>query len=585
MTKRKSLLASFAFALAFSLALLFGITLSGGGLTAYAEDNSSDGKTIIQLVEATVTVPVAGETIDTTPTVNGNLYKVNKAEWYKGADVVAENKMNQFSKFAEGQQYTVAVKFNVTGTGSYRFDSEETLAKINGQPATTFSVFDSFISAKYTFSVESTPVPEYSVTLENGTLEDGNRSGTFEAGETVKIIADDAPEGKVFYEWVVVSGNVSIGTDYLAKTTFEMEDEDVVIKADYRTVVPFVDLTLKIPLAGETVGGNALSYATDKGYTATLIWEDENGTELPEGTTFQSGVKYWITIEVSVSDKSEYIFTGNTLAALNEIGQSLMDQFDFEFTIEDCFVASTSAPEYYDIKIIGGRAEIGNVPAKKSTEGLFVDIIADEAPAGKEFDKWVVVSGDVTFDEGDEYLEESCFEMPAGNVEIKAVYKEIPHEHNFGGWIEEVAATTENEGVKAHKDCTICLKHFDKDGNEIEDITIERLPKEDEKESKPEKETESEKESTGASDKETASDKESVSDKETASDKESAGSGTGTEIKPADSKPTENEGLSGGAIAGIVGGSVVAAGLGGFSVFWFVVKKKSFADLIAIFKK
>ena len=53
------------------------------------------------------------------------------------------------------------------------------------------------------------------------------------------------------------------------------------------------------------------------------------------------------------------------------------------------------------------------------------------------------------------------------------------------------------------------------------------------------------------------------------------------EIKPVE----EKTGLSGGAIAGIAVGSVAVAGLGGFSLFWFVIKKKSFADLIAVFKK
>ncbi len=48
---------------------------------------------------------------------------------------------------------------------------------------------------------------------------------------------------------------------------------------------------------------------------------------------------------------------------------------------------------------------------------------------------------------------------------------------------------------------------------------------------------------------------------------------------------SEKTGLSGGAIAGIAVGSVAVAGVGGFSVFWFVIKKKKFADLIAIFKK
>lgn len=54
--------------------------------------------------------------------------------------------------------------------------------------------------------------------------------------------------------------------------------------------------------------------------------------------------------------------------------------------------------------------------------------------------------------------------------------------------------------------------------------------------------------------------------------------------QPAGEQP-EKTGLSGGAIACIVIASVVVAGVGGFSVFWFVIKKKKFADLVALFKK
>ena len=54
---------------------------------------------------------------------------------------------------------------------------------------------------------------------------------------------------------------------------------------------------------------------------------------------------------------------------------------------------------------------------------------------------------------------------------------------------------------------------------------------------------------------------------------------------PGENIESEKTGLSGGAIAGIAVGSVAVAGLGGFSLFWFVIKKKKFADLIALFKK
>lgn len=58
----------------------------------------------------------------------------------------------------------------------------------------------------------------------------------------------------------------------------------------------------------------------------------------------------------------------------------------------------------------------------------------------------------------------------------------------------------------------------------------------------------------------------------------------GDPTTPTDPEP-DNKGLSGGAIAGITIGSIAVAGIGGFAIFWFVIKKKSFADLLAIFKK
>ena len=45
------------------------------------------------------------------------------------------------------------------------------------------------------------------------------------------------------------------------------------------------------------------------------------------------------------------------------------------------------------------------------------------------------------------------------------------------------------------------------------------------------------------------------------------------------------DGLPAGAIVGIAVGSVAVVGVGGFALVWFVVKKKTWADLVAIFKK
>lgn len=63
-------------------------------------------------------------------------------------------------------------------------------------------------------------------------------------------------------------------------------------------------------------------------------------------------------------------------------------------------------------------------------------------------------------------------------------------------------------------------------------------------------------------------------------DKAPGGGTIDGEIAPA---PDKN-GLSGGQIAGIVIGSVAGVGIIGFAIFWFVVKKKSFAELISAIK-
>ena len=133
----------------------------------------------------------------------------------------------------------------------------------------------------------------------------------------------------------------------------------------------------------------------------------------------------------------------------------------------------------------------------------------------------------------------ATFENAAFAMQEKEVDTDLAP-HNFGAWVDEVPATKETTGTKAHKDCEICGKHFDKDGNEITDLTIEKLPS-DVKES-------------------------------------DSGESSGEVIEP------EKDGLSDGAIAGIVIGSVAVAGIGGFAIFWFAVKKKSFADLFAAIK-
>ena len=187
---------------------------------------------------------------------------------------------------------------------------------------------------------------------------------------------------------------------------------------------------------------------------------------------------------------------------------------------------------------------------------------------------------------------------PITRKEIADLTIPTTNNHTYGELIPEVPATTTEFGVKEHKDCSVCGKHFDKDGNEITDLRIAKIGTHNVVIN-----GESKFYAHGESVTVTAEDKEgkvfmgwqdesgkivstnksytfTVTEATTLTAVYEDKSSGGGEI----TTPAKKDGLSGGQIAGIVIGSVAVAGIGGFAVLWFAVKKKTFADLIAKIK-
>ena len=191
---------------------------------------------------------------------------------------------------------------------------------------------------------------------------------------------------------------------------------------------------------------------------------------------------------------------------------------------------------------------------------------------------------------------------PITRKEIADLTIPTTNNHTYGELIPEVPATTEDFGVKEHKDCKVCGRHFDKDGNEITDLRIAKIGTHNvivNGESKfyahgesvtvtaEDKEGKEFKGWQDASGKIVSTKKEytfEVKDEMVLTavyqDKAPGGGTIDGEIAPA---PDKN-GLSGGQIAGIVIGSIAGVGIVGFAIFWFVVKKKTFAELISAIK-
>ncbi|MDY4655866.1 MAG: InlB B-repeat-containing protein [Eubacteriales bacterium] len=213
----------------------------------------------------------------------------------------------------------------------------------------------------------------------------------------------------------------------------------------------------------------------------------------------------------------------------------------------------------YEIYVVDGTKDKSPV-----REGTTVTITANPAKPGKVFDKWTCETAGVNIEFASATSKQTTFIMPAQDIEIKAHFRnvdalpsvEIKVDGGTGAGVytqgESVTVTAnepaEGKVFKGWKDASgkIVSTHQSYTFTVNGETTL-----------------------TAVYD-----------------DKPSGGGSTGgngeAEINPA---PEKAKGLSGGAIAGIVIGTLLLAEIGGFAIFWFAVKKKTFADLGAILKK
>lgn len=153
---------------------------------------------------------------------------------------------------------------------------------------------------------------------------------------------------------------------------------------------------------------------------------------------------------------------------------------------ETRFVRSPAATEF-TVTVIKGTASVaaGTPITDKIAQNTVVTVTADAPEAGKVFDKWVVLEGNVTLTDATKAT--TTFTMPGNDVKLEATYKDAPpsHTHSYGTewkyddtdhwhececgdkanieahsaseWIVDTAATETADGTK-HKECTVCKK-------------------------------------------------------------------------------------------------------------------------------
>ena len=279
-------------------------------------------------------------------------------------------------------------------------------------------------------------------------------------------------------------------------------------------------------------------YATVKVMDNTVTVTDGAGETT---TKYKSGDTVTVKVNVPIGKRFvKWSCTGISLPAAE------LEKEEITFTMPDNDVTLTATFEdsIYNITVTNGTA---SAPTAKYQEE--VTVTANAPATDMYFDKWEVTGLDTTG--MDLTKTEIKFQMPAGDVTFKATYLtiekfEIKVEGGTGAGTytqgESVTVTAEDKEGKVFKGWK------DESGNIV---------------------------STDKSYTFTVAEATTLT---AVYDDMSSGGG---EITP----PAKKDGLSGGAIAGIVIGTLLFAGIGGFAIFWFAVKKKTFADLGAILKK
>ncbi len=277
-------------------------------------------------------------------------------------------------------------------------------------------------------------------------------------------------------------------------------------------------------------------------YNITVI----NGT--PSAPTAKYQEEVTVTANAPATDK---YFDKWEVTELDTTGMDLTKtEIKFRMPAGDVtFKATYLTIEKFEIVVVDGTKD-----KEVAKAGETVTITANPAPTGKVFDKWTCETAGVTIEFESATSSPTTFVMPAANVKIQAHFRDI-----------ETAPSIEikvngGTGAGTYK--------------EGDSVTITANDPAEGKVFKGWQDESGEIVSTEKSYKFTVSAEKTLT--AVYDDMSSGGEIT---------QPAKKDGLSGGAIAGIVIGSVAVAGLGGFAVLWFAVKKKTFADLGVALKK
>ena len=281
-------------------------------------------------------------------------------------------------------------------------------------------------------------------------------------GETVKITADSRP-GYVFDRWEVNNGDVAVAKKNETETTFTMPDEAVTAVAKYKKLLGITvnsgkayvedavtDAALKgklVVIKADEIEGKRFDHweivsknvilddlhASETKFTMpetaveiTALYNDLHAITVNNGTANVEEAVIGDTVKIKAESREGYVFD-RWEVSYGDVAVANKNAEETTFTMPDSMVVLTARYKaLQSITLENGKAYAGGEEITTAKKGTEVTIKADDL-GGKVFDRWEIVSGNVTLEDANKA--ETTFTMPAESISLRAVYNTIHSIH------------------------------------------------------------------------------------------------------------------------------------------------------------